>query len=144
MKKNVFNLILLLIFFAISQFLMSCTVPKAYHAYPPNKKPTTPFKIYEASLGKVFDASVKAFDSAGLDIFKTDKKAGYVEGGFSPGFGSSAQTWGAFIERVPQNKVKVSIDYQKGVWGSAFHKDRTEELFEEIDEELKRANSPKN
>ena len=136
MKKNSNNLIFLLIFFVMSQFLISCTVPKAYHAYPPNLKPTTPSKIYEASLDKVFDATMKAFDNAGLDIFKTDKKTGYVEGGFTPGFGSSAQTWGAFIESVSQNRVKVSIDYQKGVWGSAFHKDRTEELFEEIDEEF--------
>lgn len=137
------KIILLPIYLVISLFQISCIVPEAYHAYPPIKKPTTPFKIYDATFDNVFEASVKAFDETGLDIFKTDKKRGYVEGGFKPAwFTSSAQTWGAFIEAVSQHRIKVSIDYQKGPWGSAFHKDRTDELFDEIEEELKKDNSP--
>ncbi len=104
----------------------------------PNRGSDTPSRSYDAPIGKVYGAAVKAFQNLGLEIFQENRDKGYVEGGRRPGFARGAETVGVFLENTGPNKTTVSIDNKKAPWGLLFAEDWTPKLFDQIEQELKR------
>ena len=79
---------------------------------------------------------MNAFPRLGLKVFKADREVGYVEGGRRPGFARGAENVGVFVESMGPEKTAVSIDNRKHWWGSAFAKNWTSQVFQEIDRQL--------
>lgn len=90
-----------------------------------------------------FAASVAAFQNLGLELFKQDKVAGYVEGGRKPAFAQGAETVGVFIKAESSGRTKVLIDNNQALAGVMFAVDWTENLFQQIGTELSKRPPPK-
>ena len=131
MKDWISSFSMLTFVFVFSLIFTSC-------AGAPTKKASTPSRTYEAFPSDVYDASIRAFQNLGLEIFKEDREIGYVEGGRKPGFGRGAETVGVFIETVSPSETIVKIDNKKAIWGRLFAVDWTEKLFSQIGSELER------
>ena len=112
-------------------------------AATPQLTANTPFRIYDSAPDAVFAASVAAFQNLGLELFKQDKVAGYVEGGRKPAFAQGAETVGVFIKAESSGRTKVLIDNNKALAGVMFAVDWTENLFQQIGAELSKRPPPK-
>ena len=130
-KKRVEKNLVIFSFFTIWVALTSCGGPT------PVKTPETPFRTYNSPFDQVYDASVKAFQNLGLDLFKQQKDQGYVEGGRTAGIGRGSEYVGIFLEQIGPSETKVSIDNRKALVGIVFAVDWTDQLFEQIEQELK-------
>jgi hypothetical protein len=84
----------------------------------------------------VYTASINAFQNLGLEVFKTDEQAGYIEGGRKPAFGQGSETVGIFLGRTSPTTTSVQIDNNRAMLGYIFSKDWTDELFNQIASEL--------
>lgn len=125
------SLRLYLFMFAICFALASC-------AGTPTKSSETPSRVYDANLETVYNATIRAFQNLGLDLFEQNKENGYVEGGRPLGIGRGSETVGVFLENEGINKTKASIDNNKAIWGLLFAVDWTQRLFDQIEKEIKR------
>lgn len=105
-------------------------------ATTPSKTASTPSQIYDAPPEKVYHAAVTAFQNLGLELFKQDQNAGYIEGGRKPGFGRGAENVGVYIKSEAPGKTKVSIENRKAMWGYMFAIDWTDKLFQQISSEV--------
>ncbi len=105
-------------------------------AATPKKTASTPSRIYDAPLDEVYHAAIAAFQNLGLEIFKQDQNAGYVEGGRKPGFARGSERVGVYIESEAPGKTKVSIENRKAFAGMIFAVNWTNKLFQQIDSEL--------
>lgn len=105
-------------------------------AATPSKTASTPSRIYDAPPEKVYHAAIVAFQNLGLELFKQDQNAGYIEGGRKPGFGRGAENVGVYIVSEVPGKTEVSIENRKAMLGYLFAVDWTDKLFQQISSEL--------
>ena len=105
-------------------------------AAAPSVQDSTPSKTYNASVDQVYQASIEAFQNLGLEVFKEDKAALYVEGGRQPAFGQGSEKVGVFLESVGPSQTIVRIDNNRAVLGIVFSEDWTDDLFNQITNEI--------
>ena len=115
----------------VTLFCLSC-------ATTPEKTTSTPSRIFNAPTEKVYHAALVAFQNLGLELFKQDQNAGYIEGGRGVGFARGSENVGVYIESMTPKKTKVSIDNRKAMAGYMFAVDWTDKIFQQISSELDR------